>query len=218
MKLTRGGFLKSMAGLTFASLPWSKTGSFLSAQVMAGQPARSTQIEDVEIYPFNVPLREPFHIALGTISAAENILVRLRTREGVMGWGESCPYVPVTSETQATDLAIGKDLATFVRGRDPFTLGAIMAEMDGFSPANASMKAAMEMAVWDICGKLAGQPVYKLLGGYRDSFETDITIGMGTPAEMASKATKHVAEGFKTLKIKLGEGPEPDTQLSLIHI
>jgi len=212
MKLTRGGFLKSMAGLTFASLPWSKTGSFLSAQVMAGQPARSTQIEDVEIYPFNVPLREPFHIALGTISAAENILVRLRTRAGVMGWGESCPYVPVTSETQATDLAIGKDLATFVRGRDPFTLGAIMAEMDGFSPANASMKAAMEMAVWDICGKLAGQPVYKLLGGYRDSFETDITIGMGTPAEMASKATKHVAEGFKTLKIKLGEGPEPDTQ------
>jgi L-alanine-DL-glutamate epimerase-like enolase superfamily enzyme len=212
MKLTRGGFLKSMAGLTFASLPWSKTGSFLSAQVVAGQPARSTQIEDVEIYPFNVPLREPFHIALGTISAAENILVRLRTREGVVGWGESCPYVAVTSETQATDLAIGKDLATFVRGRDPFTLGAIMAEMDGFSPANASMKAAMEMAVWDICGKLAGQPVYKLLGGYRDSFETDITIGMGTPAEMAGKATKHVAEGFKTLKIKLGEGPEPDTQ------
>lgn len=212
MKLTRGGFLKSMAGLTFASLPWSKTGPFLSAQAVAGQPARSTQIEEVEIYPFNVPLGEPFHVALGTISAAENILVRLRTREGVVGWGESCPYVAVTSETQATDLAIGKDLATFVRGRDPFTLGAILAEMDGFSPANASMKAAMEMAIWDICGKLAGQPVYKLLGGYRDSFETDITIGMGTPAEMADKAAKHVEVGFKTLKIKLGEGPEPDTQ------
>ena len=73
------------------------------------------------------------------------------------------------------------------------------------------MKAALEMAVWDICGKLAGQPVYKLLGGYRDSFETDITIGMGTPAEMAAKAIKYVQDGFKTLKIKLGEGPEPDT-------
>jgi len=211
MKLTRGGFLKSMAGLTFASLPWSKTGSFLSAQAVTGQSARSTQIQDVEIYPFNVPLKEPFHISLGTISVAENILVRLRTREGVTGWGESCPYVAVTSETQATDLAVGKDLANFVRGRDPFTLGAIMAEMDGFSPANTSMKAALEMAIWDICGKLAGQPVYKLLGGYRDSFETDITIGMGTPAEMAGKATKHVQEGFKTLKIKLGEGPVPDT-------
>jgi L-alanine-DL-glutamate epimerase-like enolase superfamily enzyme len=98
-----------------------------------------------------------------------------------------------------------------VRGRDPFTLAAIMAEMDGFSPANTSMKAALEMAIWDICGKLAGQPVYKLLGGYRDSFETDITIGMGTPAEMANKATKYVQDGFKTLKIKLGDGPEPDT-------
>ena len=212
MKLTRSGFLKSLAGLTFASLPWSKTGFLLSAQAVAGQPARTMQIEDVEIYPFNVPYKEPFRIALGTITAAENVLVRLRTREGVVGWGESCPYWAVTSETQATNLAIGKDLATFIRGRDPFTLGAIMAEMDGFTPANTSMKAALEMAIWDICGKLAGQPVYKLLGGYRDSFETDITIGMGSPAEMASKAAKHVQEeGFKTLKIKLGEGPGPDT-------
>jgi L-alanine-DL-glutamate epimerase-like enolase superfamily enzyme len=211
MKLTRGGFLKSMAGLTFASLPWSKTGILLSAQAVAGQPVKSTQIEDVEIYPFNLPLREPFHIALGTISAAENILVRLRTREGVVGWGESCPYAAVTSETQATDLAVAKDLANFVRGRDPFTLGAIMAEMDGFSPANTSIKAALEMAIWDICGKLAGQPVYKLLGAYRDSFETDITVGMNSPAKMASEATKYVQDGFKTLKIKLGEGPVPDT-------
>ena len=211
MKLTRGGFLKSLAGLTFAGLPWPKSGLLLSAQAAVGQPVRSTQIEDVEFYPFNVPYKEPFRIALGTITAAEDVLVRLRTREGVVGWGESCPYAAVTSETQATDLAIGKDLATFIRGRDPFTLAAIMAEIDGFTPANSCIKAALEMAIWDICGKLAGQPVYKLLGAYRDSFETDITIGMGTPAEMAAKAIKDVQNGFKTLKIKLGEGPEPDT-------
>jgi L-alanine-DL-glutamate epimerase-like enolase superfamily enzyme len=211
MKLTRGGFLKSLAGLTFVGLPWSKTGLLLSAQTVAGQPARTIQIQDVEIYPYNVSMTEPFRVALGMITSAENVLVRLRTREGVVGWGESSPYSPVTSGTQATDLAISKDLANLVRGRDPFTLAAIMAEMDGFSPANTSMKAALEMAIWDICGKLAGQPVYKLLGGYRDSFETDITIGMGTPAEMANKATKYVQDGFKTLKIKLGDGPEPDT-------
>jgi len=213
MRVTRGGFLKSLAGLTFAGLPWSKTGVLLSAQAVAGQPARSTQIiEDVELYPFNVPLIEPFRVALGTMTAAENVLVRLRTRDGVVGWGESGPYAPVTGETQAVDLAVGKDLAALVRGRDPFTLSAIVAEMDGFTPTNSSMKAGLEMAVWDICGKIAGQPVYKLLGGYRDSFETDITIGMGSPAEMASKATKYVQDGFKTLKVKLGEGSEPDTQ------
>ena len=211
MKLTRGGFLKSMAGLTFAGLPWPKTGFLLSAQAVAGQPVRSIQIQDVEIYPYNVSMIEPFRVALGTITAAENVLVRLRTREGVVGWGEASPYSPVTGETQAVDLAVGKDLANFVRGRDPFTLSAIVSDMDGFTPSNTSMKAALEMAVWDICGKLAGQPVYKLLGGYRDSFETDITIGMGTPAEMANKATKYVQDGFKTLKVKLGDGPEPDT-------
>ena len=211
MNLTRGGFLKSMAGLTFAGLPWPKTGLLLSAQAVTGQPVRSIQIQDVEIYPYNVSMIEPFRVALGTITAAENVLVRLRTREGVVGWGEASPYSPVTGETQAVDLAVGKDLANFVRGRDPFTLSAIVSDMDGFTPSNTSMKAALEMAVWDICGKLAGQPVYKLLGGYRDSFETDITIGMGTPAEMANKATKYVQDGFKTLKVKLGDGPEPDT-------
>jgi L-alanine-DL-glutamate epimerase-like enolase superfamily enzyme len=212
MKLTRGGFLKSMAGLTFAGLPWPKTGLLLSAQAVAGQPARSIQIQDVEIYPYNVSMIEPFRVALSTITSAENVLVRLRTREGVVGWGEAGPYSPVTGETQAVDLAVGKDLAALVRGRDPFTLSAIMSDMDGFTPSNTSIKAALEMAVWDICGKLAGQPVYKLLGGYRDSFETDITIGMGTPEEMAKKATKYVQDGFKTLKVKLGDGPEPDTQ------
>jgi len=212
MNLTRGGFLKSMAGLTFAGLPWPKTGFLLSAQAVAAQPARSIQIQDVEIYPYNVSMIEPFRVALGTITAAENVLVRLRTREGVVGWGEASPYSPVTGETQAVDLAVGKDLANFVRGRDPFNLSAIVSDMDGFTPSNTSMKAALEMAVWDICGKLAGQPVYKLLGGYRNSFETDITIGMGTPEEMAKKATKYVQDGFKTLKVKLGDGPEPDTQ------
>jgi len=211
MRLTRGRFLKSMAGLTFAGLPWPKAGLLLSAQAVAGQPARSIQIQDVEIYPYNVPMIEPFRVALSTITSAENVLVRLRTREGVVGWGEASPYSPVTGETQAVDLAVGKDLANFVRGRDPFMLSAIVSDMDGFTPSNTSMKAALEMAVWDICGKLAGQPVYKLLGGYRDSFETDITIGMGTPAEMANKATKYVQDGFKTLKVKLGDGPEPDT-------
>ena len=212
MKLTRGGFLKSMAGLTFAGLPWPTTGLLLSAQPVAGQPSRSIQIQDVEIYPYNVSMIEPFRVALSTITSAENVLVRLRTREGIVGWGEASPYSPVTGETQAVDLAVGKDLANFVRGRDPFTLSAIVSDMDGFTPSNTSIKAALEMAVWDICGKLAGQPVYKLLGAYRDSFETDITIGMGTPEEMAKKATKYVQDGFKTLKVKLGDGPEPDTQ------
>ena len=201
-----------MAGLTFAGLPWPTTGLLLSAQPVAGQPSRSIQIQDVEIYPYNVSMIEPFRVALSTITSAENVLVRLRTREGVVGWGEASPYSPVTGETQAVDLAVGKDLANFVRGRDPFTLSAIVSDMDGFTPSNTSIKAALEMAVWDICGKLAGQPVYKLLGAYRDSFETDITIGMGTPEEMAKKATKYVQDGFKTLKVKLGDGPEPDTQ------
>jgi L-alanine-DL-glutamate epimerase-like enolase superfamily enzyme len=64
-------------------------------------------------------------------------------------------------ETQASDLALGRRLAEIVRGCDPFELARIVEAMDAFSPRSTGIKAAFEMALWDICGKVAGQPVYR---------------------------------------------------------
>ena len=61
MKLNTWRFEES-GGLTFPGLPWPKSDLLLSAQAVVGQPARSMQIEDVELYPFNVPCREPFRM------------------------------------------------------------------------------------------------------------------------------------------------------------
>jgi hypothetical protein len=94
MKLTRSGFLKSLAGLTFASLPWSKTGLLLSAQAAAGQPARTMQIEDVEIYPFNVPYREPFRIALAWIIHEVSSQKSKDALKGMMNTGFARPAFP----------------------------------------------------------------------------------------------------------------------------
>jgi L-alanine-DL-glutamate epimerase-like enolase superfamily enzyme len=162
------------------------------------------------MFPFSIREKAPQRIALATSVAAEGVLVRLRTAEGVTGFGECMPYSPVMGETQESAVAMGRAMAGKIRGRDPFDLAKIVADMDTFAPHNPGIKAAFEMALWDINGKVAGQPVYRLLGGYRDSFETDLTVFLETPETMARMASDVVRQGFKAVKVKVGEGPELD--------
>ncbi len=213
MQLTRKGLLQSMAGAMVAGgLTNALTETLAIAHEASGAKPRQTRIAEVRVWPATIQEKGTFRIALGSESAAENVLVRLRTADGVVGWGESSPYSPVTSETQTSNVAIAKDLANLVRGRDPFTIPKIVADMDAFAPGNPSIKAAFEMALWDICGKLCGQPVCCLLGNYRDSFETDLTIFLDTPAAMAETAKTVVRRGFRAIKVKVGEEPDLDIE------
>lgn len=212
MQITRENFLKGLAGAVVATSFFERgPGALLHAQQAGGTQPRQRRIADVEIFPFTMQGKQTIRIALGTM-AAENVLIRLRTADGVVGVGESSPYAPITGTTQATDVAMGRSLAEIIRDRDPFDIPRIAADMDAFSPGHPSIKAALETALWDICGKIAGQPVSRLLGRYRDSFETDLTVYLNTPQIMAEQAKGVIRQGFKVVKIKLGESPEADIE------
>lgn len=211
MAMTRKSFLRGLTGATLASGflgRWSET--LLHAQEKTRIPVRSTRIRDAEVLPFMLKQKLVIHISLGSTATTDNVLVRLRTEDGVVGYGEASPYPAITGETQQTNVALGRDLAQMVRGRDPFTVSRIFADMEAFAPGNPSIKAAFEMALWDICGKIAGQPICCLLGNYRDSFETDQTIFIDTPEVTANAAREVVRQGFKVIKVKVGESPEKD--------
>jgi L-alanine-DL-glutamate epimerase-like enolase superfamily enzyme len=211
MEITRKSFLRSVLGAATASRFLKAEGKALSlAQEKARVPVKAVKIRDVEIFPFTLQQKAPMKIALPTPLTMDNVFVRLRTEDGVTGVGEASPYSAVTSETQQTDVAMAHDLADLVRSRDPFTLARIVDDMDMLSPNNPSIKAAFEMALWDICGKIADLPICCLLGKYRDSFETDKTVFIETPAVMAEGARDVVREGFRTVKVKVGESPEKD--------
>lgn len=213
MLMNRKSFLKTFAGAFAAAQLLDAPATRLAhAQEKSGIPARSTRIRDIDIFPFHIPMTEEIKIAIATDITADNIFVRLRTEDGVVGWGESSPFSPVTGETQQSDVAMGKSLAAFVKGKDAFSLTRIVAEMDAFAPGNGSIKAAFETALWDICGKVAGQPICNLLGCYRDSFESDKTVGIDKPEVMAQKATEIVHQGFRNVKIKVGESPLVDAE------
>ncbi len=206
---TRRALLKNLAiAATGIGCCSTLAPGLLGAHAAAGG-GRKRRIATIDIFPFTLPMKQMMRTAVGQ-PGADEVLVRLRTTDGVVGWGEASPFPPVTGDTQASAVVIGKDLAAVIRGRDPFELAKIAADMDVRVDGNPSIKAALEMALWDICGKLAGQPVCHLLGKYRDTCESDRTVYLDDPGPMAEKAKEIVAEGYQVVKVKVGQSPDMD--------
>jgi len=211
MSLSRKQFLKCLglgslaSGLGGFSLPLTAAAA---PQPRAGAPKMT--IKEVEIYLFDLPLVAPFRISIGEMSAANDVLVRVRTDNGLVGIGEACPFPPITGETQATNIAAAKAIRGMIIGKDPLAIESLLRLIGPIVHSNPSAVAAFEMAFFDIAGQAAGLPVYRLLGGDKPGFESDITTGIDTPEVMAAGAKRHVGMGYKTIKVKIGLDPDQD--------
>src|SRR5690606_18661422 len=99
-----------------------------------------------------------------------------------------------------------------LRGRDPFDVEQIMADLDTALVGNSFTKAAVEMALLDAMGKHLNVPLYKLLGGESNPLRFPIKFSIGTrePEDAAKLAGEKVAEGFTAIKIKVGTDLEKD--------
>ena len=147
----------------------------------------------------SLELAETFTIARGSQDTADVVEVGIR-HEGVSGFGEAAPvdtYDESAESALAYVEAVGEGL-----GDDPFALEDVMQRL----PAEQfAARAAIDAALHDLCGKLVGEPVWRLLGLERAGPTTSWTIGLGDPDEMARKAERAVEEGrFKRLKLKIG--------------
>jgi L-alanine-DL-glutamate epimerase-like enolase superfamily enzyme len=152
-------------------------------------------------------MTETFVIARGASDEAEVVNVELR-HDGVSGFGEANP-IERYEESAESALAFLQDVDGLL-GDDPFALEAIEARL-GERPGEHAAKAALDAALHDLCGKLAGLPVWRLLGLERAGPPTSWTIWLGDPDDMARRAEK-VAGRFKRLKLKLGGGDGLDVE------
>lgn len=166
-------------------------------------------IERVEIYRFNIPM-EPFTISLGTIANAQNVLVKIFTRDGPVGWGEASPFWMLVGETQSSNLAVARDFAQLWLGKDALDIEGRMNELHQYLAFNPTIKSAFDMALYDIAGKTAMMPLYQLLGGENRVMLTDETIGLGPATTMAEKALRIMAKGAPAIKVKLGTTANED--------
>lgn len=171
------------------------------------------KITDIQSGHLSSPLKRPFKTALRTVTHMEDVLVKIYTDTGNIGYGTAAPAVPVTGDTSSS-------IKTFIQ--DPIKKQLVGLSIENFeevisrlhtSPVkNNSAKAAVDIALYDLHGQLNNAPVYQLLGGYRKELITGITISVNEPEEMVRDSLDAVNNGFKTLKVKVGKDPEKDIQ------
>lgn len=169
------------------------------------------KITDIRIARISVPLRVPFKTALRTVNSVEDIIVEIHTDTGRIGYGEAQPTGAITGDTAGAIIGALRDhIIPNLIGKEVDALEPLMQALDKSVVGNHSAKAAVDIALYDLYGQLLGAPVYQLLGASRKCIETDITISVNHPEEMARDAKVAVSRGFNTLKIKVGIDPALD--------
>ena len=153
----------------------------------------------VSTRPFDLRTAAPFGISRWTHSDFERFVVELRDGD-LVGLGEAAPNARY-GEDRARDMDLLADLAPDIADLE----GPAGVEMfcEGLAAAGVpALRAGLSAAAWDLAGKQAGEPVWRMLGLARPSVRTSYTIAIGAPAELLAQA--RAASAFGTLKVKLG--------------
>lgn len=163
------------------------------------------KIDRITLYQLNIPYKRPLQVAIGLTTGASNIVLALHTDSGLVGWGEASPCPYIKGDTQASSYETAKQLAALIKGKDPLAIEERMREINGFTIGEPSIRAAFDMALYDLLGKAADLPLYQLLGGGRRPLRTDRTIGLkDTVEETVAEAKSVLAQGFDAIKLKVG--------------
>jgi muconate cycloisomerase len=163
------------------------------------------EISRIEILPVKVPQKKALSTKNNSGGVYEFILTRIYTDEEITGVGECKTLPPMSPESQPVVIAIIKNfLAKQLIGEDPFNIEKIWEKMDYFAPNYPMSKATLDLALYDIMGKILGTPVYNLLGGlYRKKIPLVGLIGIGSEEAVSSDALRLVEEGYNGLKLKI---------------
>lgn len=170
-------------------------------------------IKDIEIFEISVPLVTPFKTALRTVDAVNDIVVKITSNTGEIGYGEAAPTAVITGETKESIIySINNYIKASIIGVEIENLEVIMEKLHSCILKNTSAKAAVDMAIYDLYAQNYKVPLYKILGGYRNEITTDITISVNDIDEMVKDSIKAINEGFNILKIKVGKDSEKDIE------
>jgi L-alanine-DL-glutamate epimerase-like enolase superfamily enzyme len=144
-----------------------------------------------------------------------DVIVKATSDAGLVGWGESCSGANVESVVETL-----KAMSPFVLGRDPWETEAIRSELwhRGIwmfrKPTASFAYAGIDMALWDLCGKAAGLPIYKLLGGrVRDTINYFYYLSRGTASEIARQCRDGIEKGYSVFYLKVGLDFEAELEM-----
>ena len=167
----------------------------------------------LRFFPYELKLRHVFTVATYSRTTTPDVQVEIEY-DGIIGYGEASmpPYLQHELGTMDSVLAFLKKVQDVIgQFSDPFQLEDILAYVDGLTPGDTAAKAAIDIALHDLVGKLLGAPWYRIWGlDKAKAPSTTFTIGIDTP-EVVREKTLEVAGQFNILKVKLGR--ENDKQM-----
>jgi len=172
------------------------------------------RITKINVYRVELPLHEGSYKWSGgrSIEVFDSTVVQLQTDDGISGWGEVCPLGPAYLPAYAAGARAGiAELAPQLIGLDPTEVDVVNQRMDQSLRGHPYAKSALDMACWDILGKVCGQPVATLMGGrYGDDIALYRAISQDTPERMAASVSKYRTEGYTKFQLKSGSDVETD--------
>jgi len=164
-------------------------------------------------WPVRLPLSIPYTIAYETVSEVTNVFVRLETDGAFAGCGCAAPDKAVTGETAESVLTALAEIAEpAARGAEPLRPVRVLEAVREPLAKQPAARAALDIALHDLVAKTLDVSLWKLLGGFRDRMKTSITIGIMSPAETVEEARRHIAQGFRVLKLKGGRSVDEDVE------
>jgi muconate cycloisomerase len=173
------------------------------------------KIKRIETLAVSLPMVKPLKMAFEEVKSAENVLARVETDAGVVGWGGAGAAPTMTGETVASMAAAIRYLAPKLEGMDLEDIAGVMARAGNYLYYNNSAKSVIEIALHDALGRSTNKPAHDLLGGKRRDRVPILRMvgtGKGTAADI-DDAKRAQAEGHVAFKIKVGvAGPREDAE------
>jgi L-alanine-DL-glutamate epimerase-like enolase superfamily enzyme len=146
------------------------------------------------------------------VSTLPATVVRVRTDEGLLGFGEACPLGGTYLESFSAGVrAAVPELAQALLGCDPRELGRVNRRMDAALRGQVAAKSALDIACWDLLGRATGLSVSTLLGGpLTQDFPLYVAVPLDTPQGMVEHVRARRTEGIRRFQLKLGGEPVQD--------
>lgn len=163
------------------------------------------RIDSMEIFPITMELATPIPMANGHVGATGNVVVKLTSEDGIVGWGEGVEAPALTFHRQADIVNDLEDLRDMVVGADGEDIVGVFERLETRAPAASTARGALDIALHDLVGRHRGVPVHELIGGAnRDSIPALTLVGSGDADADAAKLTERAEAGFSWFKVKLG--------------
>jgi L-alanine-DL-glutamate epimerase-like enolase superfamily enzyme len=177
------------------------------------------QITKVDVTPIELNLKKPVQMACAPdIHQVTAVFVRFDTSQGQSSWGCTVAHPCLTGEDPKDLIRVCQDCARKVPDLHPLNIEYSLAELTELVKDAPSALCAFDLAYHDLLGLVAGIPLYRLLGGYRNRIQTSATIPIAPVRESVERAQAWAKLGFRILKIKGGLDAIEDVQrVKAIH-